>query len=220
MKVLLVDDHTLFRDGMATLFTAHGIHVVGMAGNGFEALEKARNLRPDVILMDIYMQGCDGLVATRLIKAEMPEIKIVMLTASDEDDNLFQAIKNGACGYLSKNLQAEELLGLLAALEKNEPPLAPGLAMKLLREFASRGDKAETAASIAMAPEKLTPRQASILALVAQGQTYQQVADALCFSERTIKYEIEQILKRLQLKSRSEAIAYAATIGLAGTKRE
>lgn len=144
MKVLLVDDNSLFREGMATFFTAHGINVVGMADNGMEALEKARSLRPDVILMDIVMTGCDGLVATRLIKAEMPEIKIVMLTAWDEDDSLFEAFKSGAYGYLRKNLRAEELLGLLAALEKNEPPLAPGLAMKLLMGFANRGYRDRT----------------------------------------------------------------------------
>lgn len=132
MKVLLVDDHTLFREGMANLFAAHDINIVGMAGDGLEALEKARSLRPDVILMDIYMPRCNGIIATRLVKAEMPEIKIVMLTASEEDDNLFDAIKNGACGYLLKKLQAEELLELFAALEKDEPPLAPGRPFCLL----------------------------------------------------------------------------------------
>lgn len=220
VKVLLVDDHTLFREGMANLFAANDINVVGMAGNGMEALERARNLRPDVILMDIYMPGCDGIVATRLIKAEMPEVKIVMLTASEEDDNLFDAIKNGACGYLFKKLQSEELLELLAALEKDEPPLAPGLAMKVLKELATRGEQSEEALPAVEESEKLTARQMSILALVAKGHTYRQVAETLCFSERTIKYEIKQILERLQLKSRSEAIAYAAGIGLTGGKTE
>lgn len=220
MKILLVDDHSLFREGMANLFAAHGINVVGMAGDGFEALEKVRNLRPDVVLMDIYMAGCNGLVATRLIKAEMPEVKIVMLTASEEDDSLFEAIKSGACGYLLKKLQAQELLDLLAALEKDEPPLAPGLAMKVMAEFSSRGEKNEAASPAAAEPEILTARQMAILALIAQGQTYKQVAEALCFSERTIKYEIKQILERLQLKNRSEAIAYAAGIGLAGRKTD
>lgn len=220
MKVLLVDDHTLFREGMANLFAANDIDVVGMAGNGMEALEKARNLRPDVILMDIYMPGCDGIIATRLIKAEMPEVKIVMLTASEEDDNLFDAIKNGACGYLLKKLQAEELIELLAALEKDEPPLAPGLAMKVLKELASRDEQSEEVLTADEKSGTLTPRQTAILALVAKGQTYRQVAEALRFSERTIKSEIKQILERLQLKSRSEAIAYAAEIGLTGGKTE
>lgn len=220
MKVLLVDDHILFREGMANLFAAHDINIVGMASNGLEALEKARRLKPDVILMDIYMPGCNGLVATRLIKAEMPKIKIVILTASEEDDNLFEAIKNGACGYLLKKLQAEELLALLNALEKDEPPLAPGLSMKILNELANRDEQSEEAVGAAVETGKLTPRQTAILTLVAQGQTYRQVAETLCFSERTIKYEIKQILERLQLKSRSEAIAYAATIGLARDKRE
>lgn len=220
MKILLVDDHTLFREGMANLFEANDINVVGMAGNGMEALEKARNLKPDVILMDIYMPGCNGIVATSLIKAEMPEIKIVMLTASEEDDNLFDAIKNGACGYLLKKLQAQELLELLDALGKDEPPLAPGLAMKVMKEFANRDNQNEQALSENEEQGKLTPRQTAILALIAKGQTYRQVAETLCFSERTIKYEIKDILNRLQLNNRSEAIAYAAEMGLAGRKTE
>lgn len=215
MKILLVDDHPLFREGMATFLTAHGADVVGEAGNGLEALEKARAFRPDVILMDIYMAGCNGLTATRLIKAEMPEIKVIILTASDEDENLFEAIKSGACGYLLKNLQAKELVELLTALEKDEPPLAPGLAMKVLKELANRGDTKEKTPPASVEEGKLTSRQTAILALVAKGQTYREVAEILCFSERTIKYEIKQILERLQLKSRSEAIVYAANIGLA-----
>lgn len=216
MKVLLVDDHSLFREGMASLLGTHGIQVIGVADNGLEALEKTRSLKPDIILMDIYMKGCDGLAATRLIKAEMPEVKIVMLTASEEDDNLFDAIKSGACGYLLKKLQAKELLELLAALEKDEPPLAPGLAMKVIKEFSGYDKMAEKVSTAAEEMEKLTPRQTAILTLIANGQTYRQVAEVLCFSERTIKYEIKQILESLQLKSRSEAIAYAAGIGLAG----
>lgn len=220
MKVLLVDDHILFREGMANLFAAHGIQVVGMAGNTVEALEKVRSLRPDVVLMDIYMGECNGIVATRLIKAEMPEVKIVMLTASEEDDNLFEAIKSGACGYLLKKLKAEELLALLAAVERDEPPLAPGMAMKVMAEFANRGDKIEPTRLNRTETEQLTPRQTAILTLIARGQKYRQIAETLCFSERTIKYEIQQILERLQLKNRSEAIAYAAGIGLAGGKVE
>ena len=220
MRVLLVDDHALFREGMASLFAAHDIEIVGMAGDGLEALEKARNLKPDVILMDVYMSGCDGITATRLIKAEMPQVKVVMLTASEEDDNLLEAIKSGACGYLLKKLHAKELLDLFKDLERGEPPLAPGLAMKVLKDFASRRDENNEVSSESKGIGALTPRQTVILSLVGSGQTYRQVAETLCFSERTIKYEIKEILERLQLKNRTEAITYAANMGLAGRKTE
>ena len=117
MKVLLVDDHFLFREGLLSLLEAHHIQVAGQAQDGLEALEQARLLRPDLILMDIEMPRCDGLAATRLIKAEMPEIKIVMLTISEDDEHLFEAIKSGASGYLVKRANISELLGLFAGLE-------------------------------------------------------------------------------------------------------
>ncbi len=222
MKVLLVDDHPLFLESMATLLAAHGLTVIGMASDGLEALEKARNLQPDVILMDICMSRCNGIFATRLIKAEMPQIKIVMLTASEEDDNLFEAIKSGACGYLLKKLQAKELLNLFSEIEKGQPPMAPGLALKVFKEFAQhQGENKESfSTEEKLTQSKITPRQTAILTLVAQGQSYRQVAETLFFSERTIKYEIKQILERLHLNNRSEAIAYAARSGLSVVKVE
>lgn len=220
MKVLLVDDHPLFREGVANLFTAHGITIAGVASDGLEALEKARRLQPDVILMDVYMSGCDGLTATRLIKAELPQIKIVMMTASEEDDNLLEAIKSGASGYLLKKLDVQEILALFAELARGEPPLAPGLAMKVLQTFTSRQEDESQAAASTKDRAQLTPRQTAVLSLVAAGKTYPQVAEALCFSERTIKYELKQILGKLKLKNRTEAIVYAASIGLTGRKPE
>ncbi len=109
MKVLLVDDHALFLEGIRNLLLARGIEVVGTAGDGLQALERARALRPDVILMDVQMPRCDGLAATRLIKAELPDVKIVMLTVSEEDENLFEAVKSGASGYLLKSLDAHDI---------------------------------------------------------------------------------------------------------------
>jgi len=136
VKILLVDDHPLFREGLQNLLSAHGIEVLGTADDGLEALEKARALRPDVILMDVQMPRCDGLAATRLIKAEMPDVKIVMLTVSEEDEDLFEAIKSGASGYLVKSLDADRFFQLLAGLERGEAPLSPGLAARILEEFA------------------------------------------------------------------------------------
>jgi len=216
VKVLIVDDHPLFCEGMKNFFLAHGNYVVDTAANGLVALEKARTFRPDVVLMDINMEGCNGFLSTRLIKSEMPEIKIVMLTASDKEEDLFEAVHSGACGYLLKNLEAQELFDLFAVLEQDEPPLAPGLAMKILKKLANKRDTNQEVSAVTVESGILTPRQIAILSLVAKGYTYQQVAEAVCFSERTVKYEIKEILKRLQLQTRSEAIAYATSNGLIG----
>ena len=138
MRVLIVDDHSLFVESLRSLLTANGYQVVGTAGDGLAALEQARKLHPDLVLMDIAMPRCDGLAATRLIKAEMPDLRIVMLTASEQDEPLFEAIKSGATGYLLKSLRAPDFLRQLAQIELGEPPLAPGLAFKILQAFAQQ----------------------------------------------------------------------------------
>ena len=136
MRVLLVDDHRLMVEGLTNLLTAHGFELVGVAWHGLEALELARSLRPDLILMDIRMPRCDGLAATRLIKAAIPEQRIVMLTTSAEDEDLFEAIKSGACGYLLKSANGREFTEALQGLEQGIPPFSPVLAARILREFA------------------------------------------------------------------------------------
>jgi len=213
MKVLLVDDHPLFLEGLQNLLAARGIEVVGTAGDGLEALEKARALRPDLILMDVQMPRCDGLAATRLIKAEMPTVKIVMLTVSEEDEDLFEAIKSGASGYLLKSLDADEFFQLLSGLEQGEAPLSPGLAARILEEFARSAALAGLAAEAGKVTD-LTPGQIEVLTLVAQGMTYREMGEALHLSERTIKYHMGEILKRLHLQNRAEVIAYAVRMGL------
>jgi two-component system NarL family response regulator len=192
---------------------ARGVQVVGSARDGLEAQEMARRLRPDVILMDIRMPRCDGLEATRRIKIEMPEIKIVMLTVAAEDETLFAALKNGASGYLLKSLESHKFFDLLSDLQRGEVVLAPGLAARLLTEFAQPAaeDKMPTEGE-SSAP--LTQRQLEILRRVAQGVTYKEIAAALYLSERTVKYHMGRILEQLQLQSRAEAIAYAYQRGL------
>jgi DNA-binding NarL/FixJ family response regulator len=209
MRVLLVDDHALFLEGLKNLLSARGIQVVGTARDGLDALDKVRALHPDVVLMDIQMPRCNGLQATRLIKAELPEIKIVMLTVSGEDDDLFEAIKSGASGYVLKNLDAARFFDLLSGLEQGQAALSPGLAAKIMQEFAR-----QSAAPAALPSEQLTPKQIELLALVAQGNTYKEVAAALNLSEPTIKYHMGEIIKRLHLKNRAQAIAYAERMGL------
>jgi DNA-binding NarL/FixJ family response regulator len=219
MKVLLVDDHPLFLEGLQNLLTARGVEVVGTAGDGLEALAKARTLHPDTILMDVKMPRCDGVAATRLIKAEFPDVKIVILTVFEEDSVLFEAIKSGASGYLHKSLDAKEFMDLLAGLERGEAPLSPGLSARILEEFVQQASRAGSFAPAEMDPPgwqpSLTTRQVEILTLVAQGLTYKQIGTTLCLSERTVKYHMGEVLTRLHLKSRAEAIAYATRMGLA-----
>jgi two-component system NarL family response regulator len=218
MKILLVDDHGLFLEGLQNLLQAGGYPVVGVANDGLEALELARSLHPDVILMDVRMPGCDGLTATRLIKAEMPECQIVMLTTSADDADLFEAIKSGATGYLLKNLQPDDLFDYLAGLSRGEAPLSRELSARLLREFAHQAEALDERATAglpgsARAPE-LTPRQREILVLVADGLTYKEVGAALGLSENTIKYHMGEVLTRLHLKNREQVVAYAYRSGL------
>lgn len=223
MRVLLVDDHPLFLEGLQNLLIAHGIQVVGMAADGQEALAKARTLAPDIILMDIKMPRCDGLTATRLIKAERPEIKIVMLTMSARDDDLFEAIKSGASGYLLKQLKAEKFFDALETVMEEGAPFSPGLAPKILEAFARQqipqaGDHPIADTEKIEVPE-LTSRQKEILALVAQGRTYAETADTLGLTERTIKYHMGEILERLHLENRAQVIAFATRAGLAGKQQ-
>ncbi|MBI5034626.1 MAG: response regulator transcription factor [Chloroflexi bacterium] len=215
MKVLLVDDQALFLESLQGLLQAHGYQVAGVAMDGLDALTQARRLRPDLILMDIEMPRWDGLMATRLIKAEMPEVKIVMLTVAADDGHLFEAIKSGASGYLLKSLNAKEFLAFFAKMDQDSPPLAPGMAARLLNEFARQSRPAP--ASRQENESNLTARENEILTLVAQGLTYPQVGALLNLSERTVRYHMGEILARLHLQNRSQVIAYAARHGLIGS---
>lgn len=228
MRVLLVDDHSLFLEGLRNLLASEGVQVVGTANDGFEALAQARRLRPDVILMDINMPRCDGVTATRLIKSEMPACKIVILTMSDDEHDLFEAVKSGASGYLLKRLDAAEFFFYLNELQAGHPPFSPGLAEKILAEFAhphAARPEPDTASKqpgqppAAPEPEaELTPRQTQILTLVAQGQTYRQVAETIGITERTVKYHMSEIIDHLHLNNRAEVIAYATRLGLTRDK--
>jgi two-component system NarL family response regulator len=213
MRVLLADDHPLFVDGLRNLLAAHHVDTVGVARDGLEALDRARALRPDLILMDIHMPKLDGLAALRLIKAELPEIKVVMLTMSAEDDELFEAIKGGACGYLLKTQDTDAFFSLLQDVTRGEVVLSPGLAGRILQEFKRRTD----ASPGIPAPEPrttLSPREMQVLTLVAGGLTYKEAGARLFLSERTIKYHMAEIVGRLHVENRAQAIDYARRSGL------
>lgn len=215
MRVLLVDDHNLFLDGLVSLLLASNIEVVGTARDGLEALRKARELKPDIIVMDIQMPGCDGLTATRLIKAELPQIKIVMLTMAETDDVLFEAIKNGASGYLLKDLDGDEFIELLLDLERGEIPLSPGIATRFLDEFRrTRNENSAASPESQTINEELTPRQVEVLTMVAGGMTYKEIGASLCLSERGIKYHMGEIIFKLHINDRHQAITMARKAGL------
>lgn len=217
MKVLLADDHPLFLEGLQNLLHAKGYQVVGTARDGCQALELARALHPDVILMDVRMSPCNGLTATRLVKAEMPEIKVLMLTTSTDDDDLFEALKSGASGYMLKTLDSTQLFDCLAGLERGEAPLSRELSARLLSEFAHQADqlRARTPDVVQGEPDQdLTPRQRQILERVAAGLSYKEVGVALNISEHTVKYHMAEILDRLHVKNRERAVAHALRNGL------
>lgn len=225
LRVMLVDDHNLFLEGLHNLLASEGIQVVGTAHDGFKALNAARHLHPDVILMDIHMPNCDGVSATRLIKAEMPEIKIVMLTMSEDEGDLFDAVRCGASGYLLKSLEADAFFGYLQDLQEGHPPFSPGLAEKILKAFSEQPTRPVRQAMIeepsvgdAHCGQQLTARQLQILTLVARGETYREVAVTLSIAERTVKYHMGEILDCLHLQNRAQVIAYAERMGL--TRKE
>ena len=205
LRVLLVDDETTFAESMRSLLTSHGMSVVGIAPNGTAAIQLSRDLNPQFILMDIDMPHLNGLQATRAIKTAQPQVKIVMLTALESNDTLFEALRGGASGYLLKGAPVETLIAQLAGLARGEVPLSPGLAERVLAELSpSSAPDSPTPPGEA----RLTGHQWDILARVAAGQTYKQIAAELFLTERTIKYHMGQIIDLLQVDNRTQAIAY------------
>jgi DNA-binding NarL/FixJ family response regulator len=211
MRLLIADDHALFRDSLRSLLEARGLEVVGEAANGREALELARKLLPEIVLMDLAMPEVDGLAATRLISAELPAVKVVVLTAADDDAMLFDAIKSGAQGYILKNLESTRFFELLDGVVRGEPALTPALARKVLQEFA----KPTGAARRAEDPDALTDREQEVLELMVQGVTSnRRLASRLGISENTVKFHVRNILDKLHLHNRAEVVGYALRHGM------
>jgi DNA-binding NarL/FixJ family response regulator len=204
MRILIADDHALFRDGLRSLLVAQGHDVIGEAKNGREAVALARETKPDMVLMDLSMPEVDGLAATKLITAEMPDIKVIILTASESDETLFEAIKSGAQGYLLKNLEADDFFSLLDRAANGEPALTPLLARKLLVEFAKPAPVAATAEE-----EPLTAREREVLELMVEGVvSNRKLAKRLDLSENTVKFHVRNILDKLRLHNRAEVVGY------------
>jgi two-component system nitrate/nitrite response regulator NarL len=212
LRILLVDDHILFRKGVAAVLASHSdIDVVGEAGNGHEALERARETVPDIILMDINMPECDGLEAVKSIKQEMPHVHIIMLTVSDNDRDLFTAIKNGADGYLLKNLEPNELFEMLGCIRRGEAPMNGSMAAKILNEFRQ---PIKSPNQLTESRGNLTPREIQVLELIVQGATNKEIGNALSIAEDTVKIHLRNILEKLHLQNRIQAAVYAVRQGL------
>ena len=218
LRILLADDHALYAEGLRNLLHTRGIEVVGSARNGREAQDLAAQLQPDLILMDVEMPVCDGLEATREIKAKHPGIKIVMLTVAADEDKLFDALRYGASGYLLKSLNSAQFFNLLSEIMRGETVLSPSLAARLLTAYA-QADEDEPKLHIADEEEAvdevtLTRRQYQVLELITQGKTNREIAATLNISERTVKYHVGQVLERFQLQNRYELRDYAKNQGL------
>jgi DNA-binding NarL/FixJ family response regulator len=212
VRVLLVDDHALFREGLAGIISSQpDMQVVGEANDGLEAFVKAQELKPDLILMDVQMPGMDGLEAARQIKQTLPEAVIIMLTVRDDDEKLFGALKNGAQGYLLKEIRSQSMLEMLRGALRGEAALSPSLAGRVLSEFRrlSKGGIQETEDD-----GGLTEREHQVLVEAARGATDKEIAATLNISLNTVKTHVRNILSKLHVRTRREATKAAQAKGI------
>lgn len=211
LKVLLADDHTLVRKGIGRLLaTQPDFSIVGEASDGLEAEAKAAELQPDVILLDLQMPRCSGLEALPRIRARLPEVAVVVLTYSDDEQDLLEALKRGAQGYLLKDLEPEVLFASVRGAARGEAPISGAMAAKILSEFRP------AAAQPSSAEEKphLSDRELEVLERVAAGATNKEIAEGLFISENTVKHHLKSILAKLQMQNRAQAAAWAVREGL------
>ena len=215
IKVLIADDHKLFRQGLISLMKTRQdmVEVIGEAENGEEAIQLAEKLRPDVILMDIYMPQLDGLQAAKIIHARFPKIAIVILTSSEKDGHLYEAVQSGVAGYLLKSLDAEELFSMINGVTHGEAAMTRAVASQLLKGVANRVSQDEKGES------SLTERELLVLRLVASGASNSEIADKLSISVNTVKSHLKNILEKLHLENRTQAATYAYERGLVSPRK-
>jgi NarL family two-component system response regulator LiaR len=209
IRVLIADDHAILRKGIrALLGTEPDIEVVGETGDGLETVAQAGAMRPDVILMDLVMPNMDGIEATRLITAEQPGVRILVLTSFAADDKVFPAIKAGALGYILKDSGPAELVQAIHQVYQGQPSLEPSIALKMLQELSHPPERPPT-------PDPLSGREMEVLRLLAQGKSNREIADQLVITELTVRTHVSNILGKLHLASRTQAALYALKEGLA-----
>jgi DNA-binding NarL/FixJ family response regulator len=218
VKILVVDDHTLFRSGLVTILeTQSCFQVVGEAGNGPEAIRQAKELQPDIVLMDITMPDCSGIDLTRELREEVPSAKVIMLTVSERDEDLLEAIQAGAKGYVLKTAKPKELLSSISLAVAGESLVLPAIGRRLLTELAQLSEvrSSEREAQIGRGTGNgLTEREKEVLRLIGRGASNKEMAETLCIAENTVKSHLHHILDKLKLRNRSEAAVYAHTEGL------
>ena len=210
-KLMLVDDHALFRSAVGSLIAQQAdMEIVAEAGSGSDAVRLSEELMPDLILMDINMPGSDGLEATREIKRRLPYVKICMLTASDDDDLLFEAIRAGAQGYLIKHMEPDAFIGEVRRQVHGEPYISEDIAAKIVHTAVSRTRHVDKDALFS----EFTSRELEVLKLVGQGRTNREIAQSLAIAENTVKNHLRNILQKLHFENRVQAAAYAIRHGL------
>ncbi len=215
-RIVIAEDHPIFRDGLrALLRTIAGVELVGEATTGDEAIEMAHRLRPDVVLMDVDMPGRNGIEATRAIRDRHPQVGVLMLTMFEDDDSLFSAMRAGAQGYLLKEASGEELAAAVEAVVRGQAIFGPGVARRVMGFFSA-------AASGPVPPEpfpELTSREREVLDLIAEGRNNSTIAGRLGLSEKTVRNHVSNILNKLQVVDRAQAIVRAREAGMGGTSR-
>jgi DNA-binding NarL/FixJ family response regulator len=199
IKVLLADDHAVVRSGLSKILELDpSIEVVGEAKDGQDAISKAEELKPDIILMDIMMPRCNGLEAMSIIHEKLPGTRVLFLTVSEKEEDLFKALRSGAQGYILKSASVNELLEAVKQTAAGESMLSPGLATRLIAEFRHKDEE----------DNKLSDREKEVLNLVGQGLTNSEIAERLFIGESTVRTHLQRLLYKLNLKNRAEAIAY------------
>ncbi|HYX41025.1 MAG TPA: response regulator transcription factor [Pyrinomonadaceae bacterium] len=213
IKILLVDDQPLFREGLRTLLSVQpDFVVIGEAGNGAEAIRLARLLQPAVVLMDLQMPVLDGVAATRRLRAEQPDCRVIVLTTFDDDEKVFDGLRAGAVGYLLKDAPSEKLGEAIRVAARGESFLQPSVAAKVVAEFARLTSKATSAAQALVEP--LSQREREILSLLATGASNREIANTLFLAEGTIKNHVTSILGKLEVRDRTQAALKAKELGL------
>ncbi|WP_410613670.1 response regulator [Amycolatopsis sp. lyj-109] len=213
VRVLLVDDQALFREALATLLATHdGIDVVGEAGNGAEALREAAELAPDVVLMDLRMPVLDGVAATRRLRAEHANVRVIALTTFDDDEDVFAALRAGAVGYLLKDVSSARLVEAVLAAARGESVLQPSVAAKVVARFAQLPEAPEPRPQPLVVP--LSERELDVLRLLADGRSNREIAAALFLAEGTVKNHVTNVLGKLGARDRTQAALRARDLGL------
>lgn len=214
IRILIIDDHTLFRNGIKLVLQRHeGFEVVGEAGDGLEGVKRAKQLKPDVVLLDLHMAGTGGLEALRVLVEDVPEAQVIMLTVSEDADDLLETLRSGARGYLLKNIDTDFLLESIRRAAQGESVMSPQIAHKLADSLRAPQQK-DSVAMPDISPDKLSPREREIIVMLARGASNKEIAKTLDLSESTIKIHVQGILRKLNIAKRVQAAVYAVEHGL------